>query len=153
MDYARRAPRFAAWLIDVVIVVAIVGILNGVGILDTLVVEEGESVSPVHAGIQAVTGLVYFVVLTTAFGATLGKMAMGMKVVDAEGNKPGFGLVFIREFILAGLGPIPFLVFGVTAAGGIASLLVTLVVVLWVLIDDNRQGLHDKAANTFVVRR
>ena len=52
MDYARRAPRFAAWLIDVIIVVAIVGILNGVGILDTLVVEESESVSPVHAGIQ-----------------------------------------------------------------------------------------------------
>ena len=37
--------------------------------------------------------------------------------------------------------------------GGIASTLLTLIVVFWVLIDDNRKGLHDKAAKTFVVRR
>lgn len=152
MEYASRAPRFAAWVIDVIIVVGIIGIMNGAGIIETFTVEEGESASPVHSGIQAVTGLVYFVVLTTAFGATLGKMAMRMKVVDADGNKPKAGLVFIREFILAGLGPIPFLVFGVTAAGGAASFLVTLVVVFWILIDDKRQGLHDKAAQTFVVK-
>ncbi len=30
--------------------------------------------------------------------------------------------------------------------------LVTIVVVFWILIDDRRQGLHDKLARTFVVR-
>ena len=151
MDYARRIPRFVAWIIDVIIVIIAIGILNGIGIIDTFVVEEGTSVSTLDATIQGLIGLAYFFGLTTAFGATLGKMAMGMKVVDAEGNKPGPGLVFIREFIVGGLAPLPALALGMNAGGGI-SFLVILITVFWILIDDNRQGLHDKAAKTFVVR-
>ena len=153
MDYAGRARRFTAWVTDIVIVVLFIMVLNWLGAIDTLFLSEDDTVSLVHAGTQALAILAYFVVLTAAFGATLGKMAMGMKVVDAQGTKPGFGLIFIREFILAGLGPIPFLMFGANAAGSGASLLVTFLVVFWILIDDRQQGLHDKAASTFVVRR
>ena len=151
MNYALRIPRFIAWIIDVIIVVIILFVLNMIGIIDTFVMEEGTSVSTLDVVIQGLVGLAYFVILTTAFGATLGKMALGMRVVDAEGSKPGFGPVFIREFIVGGLTPLPALVFGLNAGGGIA-LLITIVVVFWILIDDNRQGLHDKAAKTFVVR-
>ena len=151
MDFARRIPRFVAWIIDVIIVIVILGILNAVGIIDTFVIEEGMSVSTLDAVIQGLVGLAYFVILTAATGATLGKMAMGMKVVDAEGNRPGVGPVFVREFVVGGLTPLTPLVLGQNVGGGI-GFLITLIVVFWILIDDNRQGLHDKAAKTFVVR-
>ncbi|MDE2837242.1 MAG: RDD family protein [Chloroflexota bacterium] len=37
------------------------------------------------------------------YGTTLGKMAMGMKVVDASGARPGFWTVLLRELIVVGL--------------------------------------------------
>ncbi len=151
MEYARRVPRFIAWIIDVIIIIVVLGILNGIGLIDTFVVEEGEAISMLHIIIQGLIGLAYFVLLTAAFGATLGKMALGMKVVDAEGNKPEFGPIFIREFIVGGLAPIPAVVLGQNVGGGL-GFLIFIVVVFWVLIDDQRQGLHDKAAKTFVVR-
>ena len=64
---------------------------------------------------------------------------------------PRPGRVFIREFVVGGLAPLPSLALGMNAGGGI-TFLITIIVVFWILIDDNRQGLHDKAAKTFVVR-
>ena len=151
MDYALRVPRFVAWFIDVIIVVVVLGILNGVGVIDTFVVEEGETVPVLHVLVQGIIGLGYFTVLTAVWGATLGKMAMGMRVVDAEGAKPGPVTVLQREFVVGGLAPFPAVMLGVNEGGGL-SLLVMLVVVFWILVDDRRQGLHDKLARTFVVR-
>ncbi len=151
VEYARRFPRFAAWIIDVIVIVVIFGILNGMGITDTFWVEEDETASVVHIAIQGIVGLGYFVVLTAVWGATLGKMAMGLKVVDDDGRKPGVGLVLLRQFLSSGLAPLPAIAVGLNAGGGI-SLLLMLVVVFWILVDDHRQGLHDKAARTFVVR-
>ena len=151
MEYARRCPRLVASIINVVIVVVVLGMLNVVGVIDTFVVEEGESVPVLHVVIQGLIGLGYFTVLTAVWGATLGKMAMGMRVADENGIKPGVGAVLLRQFIVGGLAPLPAVMLGMNGGGGISGL-VTIVVVFWILIDDRRQGLHDKLARTFVAR-
>ena len=151
MEYARRIPRFFAWVIDIIIVAIIITVLNAIGVIDTFSLEEDAAVSTVDFIIQATVPLSYFVVLTTAFGATLGKMALGMRVVGADGNKAGVGAVVIREVIVRSSGAILAIFLGQETGGGI-GLLVGLIVVFVILIDDKRQGLHDKAAKTFVVR-
>ena len=151
MEYARRIPRFFAWLIDVIIVIIIIGVLNVTGVIDTIGVEENAAVSTVDSIIQAAITLGYFVVLTAALGATLGKMALGMRVVGADGNKAGVGAILIREVIVRSSGAILAIFLGQEIGGGIGAL-VSLIAVFVILIDDKRQGLHDKVAKTFVVR-
>lgn len=67
-------------------------------------------------------------------GQTFGKRLLGTRLASlASGEKPGWGTVLLREF----LGLIPYF---------------SAVVYAWLLWDRNRQGLHDKAADTVVVR-
>ncbi len=82
--------------------------------------------------------ILYEVGLTATRGQTVGKMAMGIKVVDmATGREPGWGPSFVRWVIPVVMGFVPFL---------------TLVDALWLLWDTNRQCLHDKPAKTLVIR-
>jgi uncharacterized RDD family membrane protein YckC len=84
----------------------------------------------------------YRVVMLTRCGATLGKLLMGITVVDAADprNRPSTMQAVRRCLVPQGVGllPIPF--------SGMATY-------LWVLKDSKRQGLHDRAANTLVVKR
>jgi len=68
-------------------------------------------------------------------GQTLGKMAVGIKVVDASGSVPGLGRAALRE--------IP---------GKILSSIAIYLGFLWVIWDKQKQGWHDKIASTYVVR-
>ena len=159
MNYASRWARFFAWVIDIIVIVIITGILAAVGVVDF---ERTNDITTSDGVISAVIVLAYFVVLTVAFGATLGKMALGMRVVGADGGKAGAGAILVREIIIR---------FGVTITafvlalilsgplgdsgaviGGLVGVLVGLVVILRILVDDHRQGWHDKIGGTFVVK-
>jgi uncharacterized RDD family membrane protein YckC len=67
--------------------------------------------------------------------ATFGKMAMGIKVGDSQGNRISFGNAIGRYF------------------GKILSSLLLLIGYLMVLWDGKRQALHDKLADTYVYRK
>jgi uncharacterized RDD family membrane protein YckC len=85
-----------------------------------------------------VGALGYEVFFTATRGQTVGKMAMGIQVVDtATGRPPGWGLAFVRWLIPAIMAIVPFLPF---------------LDALWLLWDENRQCLHDKTASTLVIR-
>lgn len=159
MNYASRWARFFAWVIDIIVLIIITFILAAVGVVDF---ERTSDITTSDGVISAVIVLAYFVVLTVAFGATLGKMALGMRVVGADGGKAGAGAILVREIIIR---------FGVTitafvltlilsgplgdsgaAIGGLVGVLVGLVVILRILVDDHRQGWHDKIGGTFVVK-
>ena len=132
MDYASRWLRFFAWIIDGVVIAVVMFILWLAGLVGADSVEDfGAS----DGLVNALVTLVYYVALTSAFGATLGKMALGMRVADADGNRPGFGAVVMREVV-----------------GKIVSALVILIGFFWILVDDRRQGWHDKIGGTFVVK-
>ncbi len=82
--------------------------------------------------------LLYEPVMIAVKGQTLGKMAVSIKVVRADnGLVPGAGKSFGRWLI-------PFLL-RLTFFGYFLCY-------LWLLWDNNRQGLHDKAAQTLVIR-
>jgi uncharacterized RDD family membrane protein YckC len=90
---------------------------------------------------------VYWIVAIGSFGRTLGGAAVGIRAVDANGAIPGYGRASLRFAVPAGaqlIGFIPFV--------GFLGTLLQLLIYLWILWDPNRQGLHDKAAGTYVVR-
>lgn len=84
----------------------------------------------------------YRMVMLARFGATVGKLLVGVAVVDADDprRRPTLMQALRRCLVPQGVGllPIPF-------SGTVTY--------LWVLTDSKRQGLHDRAANTLVVRR
>lgn len=67
-------------------------------------------------------------------GMTPGKWLVGTYVMNKEGDPAGFFRMVVREWIGK---PISFLVFGLGY--------------LWILIDENNQGWHDKLVDTYVV--
>ena len=126
---AGRGVRLAAFIVDGVVLGAVLGLLDAIG-----VVERGSGNVPVDI-VQVVLSVVYFVALTAAFGQTIGKMALGIKVVDAEGDSPPMTAVLMRETV-----------------GKAVSAMVIMVGFIVILFDGKRQGWHDKIAGTFVVK-
>jgi uncharacterized RDD family membrane protein YckC len=68
-------------------------------------------------------------------GQTLGKMALGIKVIGADGAPVSWGKAILRY------------------VGYIVSGLVLGLGFIWVAFDARRQGWHDKIAGTYVVRK
>lgn len=77
----------------------------------------------------------YYWLLTGLKGQTLGKMAVGIKVVDEEGSLPGLSKAALREVV-----------------GKFLSYITLYLGFLWIIFDGKKQGLHDKIANTYVVK-
>jgi len=86
----------------------------------------------------------YEVMLTHNRGQTLGKMVARIKVIGAAGEeRPSWNSAGIRWVVP---------VVPLTLIPGLVGFLISLGVGIWFLWDRNRQGLHDKAAGTYVVR-
>ena len=77
-------------------------------------------------------------------GKTLGRMAMGIRVVRASGEPVTFGWAMLREVA------VKVLLFGF--AGSLTFGLVNLADALWPLWDDENRALHDFVVNSRVVR-
>lgn len=65
--------------------------------------------------------------LTAISGLTVGKRLLGLRVIRVDGGRPGFGWALLRTILL-------------------------LCVIPALLADRDLRGLHDRAANTIVVR-
>lgn len=94
--------------------------------------------------------LIFQAVLMSKTGQSLGKRIMKIKVVDEEGENPGFkGVVLMREIVpnlaLSVIAMIPF-IGGIVQFGFWIACLVMLF-----LVDRNRQTLQDLIAKTYVV--
>ncbi len=77
---------------------------------------------------------IYWVAFTGLRGQTPGKALLGIRVVDAEGRRPGLRRAFMREII-----------------GKFLSKLVCYLGYLWAFADQRHQTWHDKIAGTYVV--
>jgi uncharacterized RDD family membrane protein YckC len=124
-DRPTVIQRFIARIIDIVIV-GVLGLFAGyfVGfVFDWLI---GTSISI----------WLYFALFEAFAGATPGKKAIGIKVVDANGERPSVGQALKREaFIVAG--SIPFI-------GPILALVAW--ISIFVSIRQGREGFHDSWA-------
>lgn len=79
------------------------------------------------------TSILYYVGFWTKSGVTIGKNAVGIKVVGRDGQPLSVGRALIRY------------------AGYIISGVVLALGFLWILFDRRRQGWHDKLAGSFVI--
>ncbi len=91
-EFGRKAllRRWLAWILDTALLVAAVG---GT-ILAIPSLNETGSRSPIAIGI--ITFLLYFFVLESRWGITVGKLFVDIRVVDANGNPPGAFKTFLR---------------------------------------------------------
>jgi len=140
----RRPPHFlepsfgqrlVARLVDAVIVISVVTVLG--------VVAEGRA----RAAGGLVLAALYEIILVSRRGQTVGKMALGIRIVDrSTGSRPSVGQAVTRWLAVAA-GSLVALV--VPAVGTIAAVY-TVVVLVPVLGPPLHLGLHDRAARTIV---
>jgi uncharacterized RDD family membrane protein YckC len=159
-EYAGFWIRAVAWIIDGVILGVITTILwtvviaiaagigfgvagSGVAADGTITEQEaailGVGIASAFIFLAIMTILVtalYFVLLWTRRGATIGQSILGLRVVrQSDGGPIGWGTSIIRYIVL-------YIGFAIIYLG-----------VIWVAFDDRKRGWHDLAANTYVVKR
>jgi uncharacterized RDD family membrane protein YckC len=122
--------RVGAWIIDVIILSVAEAILVAFESSGSAFASPGSNILVSVVGVW-----LYFALLESSQKqATLGKMALGMKVTDGGGNRVTFGRASGRHF------------------GKIISLLTLYVGFLMAGWTARRQALHDIMADTLVVR-
>lgn len=132
---ASPGRRLAAHAFDHVIpIFSFFGMLSVVGIGAATGSRAGVSFGALVAFCLFV-GYIVWALSLFARGTTPGKRVLGMKVVRESGAPAGFGAMLIREWI-----------------GKLISAMVFGVGFLWILLDKDRQGWHDKLLTTYVVR-
>ena len=124
-DFAGFWVRLFARLIDELFVTLVFGML--VSII---------GMSDFTAFALVIINFSYFVLMTKSRGQTLGKMALGIQVVDSSGNIPSVGTILLREIPCKILSALP-LYLGYAWAG-------------W---DDKKQAWHDHLSKTFVTKK
>ena len=88
------------------------------------------------AGVILLIVFSIFALILFARGTTPGKMLLGMHVAKENGERAGFFTMFFREVI-----------------GKTVSLIAFGLGFLWIILDKENQGWHDKIMSTYVVQR
>jgi len=144
---AGLATRAAAYAIDAGVVAWLVSAASFVGgsvasLLDSGLADAGQLDTgiPDHfelglattAVTVAVIATIYFTLSWWLFGRSVGKLALGVRVVDANGLRPSFTSALVRA-----------LMYYVSA--------IFLLGFLWIGLSPQRRGWHDRVARTWVV--
>jgi uncharacterized RDD family membrane protein YckC len=135
---AKWSDRFFAWLIDVIIVNAVLWALFAAVSIPFWIEGrmDGWFDGPADAARWAVTSLVflgYWIYFESTTGQSLGKMALKLRTTDLQGNRADVRNVAIESFGKAFLLPID-------------------IVLGWIFTNDKRQRIFSRAGNTIVVK-
>lgn len=129
--------RVAASLVDGFILIPVsfgIQLLSGLSFLQILGLEDRTPVMWVVAELLAVgTGVAYEAGMIGRYGATLGKMACGIRVVLPNGGKVSYLRAFGRYF------------------AKLLNMLTIYIGYIMAAFDDQKRGLHDRICNTRVV--
>ena len=138
--------RFVAYFIDGLVLMVPVAIICAIFfvVLGVTWDEDEENQGAIIAGVFALAGVLiviswlYEALMTSSErGATLGKMAFGLRIVRADGARLSFGRATARHFLKTMITPlVPF---------GIGYLLAA--------FTDRKRALHDIMADTLVIKR
>jgi len=140
-EYKNVMPRFWAFFIDgvflsIAMALLYVGALSVGTLTDVLSdFEKSESAAIVEAGFATALVFVYFVLFEGWFGGTLGKLILGMRVVDKNGKKVGMGRALFRNLLRI----IDFLPFGYVLG------------IILVACSSTKQRVGDRVAGSYVV--
>jgi uncharacterized RDD family membrane protein YckC len=140
-ELASWGRRLAALLVDItvlILVIAVALLAAGVSAEELRArMREGETLLVVV--LFLIPEAIYYTALIGSRSQTLGKMALGIKVVDAESRSPiGYARAFTRWLSTATLRAL--------------FTIPTVIDHLWPLRDPRNQTLHDKLARSVVVR-
>lgn len=140
VSYAGFAARLAAWLLDCLVTLVPLSLLRGV----KYAVELADPYSPlVRALLFKYSALdialyllpvLYFIAMTYSQGATLGKMALKLKVVSADGGRLTLSQLLYREIF-----------------GRYLSAAILCIGYFMMIPDAEKRALHDRIADTRVV--
>ncbi len=138
--------RVGAYVIDsllVALTTTVVGVASGVISMDF----EAPAIDPSLALWMLIFEVLYRWSMQSAFGATLGKLALGLRLVAADGSPAGPLQILVREIALG-------VMLGVAQATGWAILpaLVQVLLVYVVIHRPDRRSLHDLTVQTRVIR-
>jgi uncharacterized RDD family membrane protein YckC len=125
-QYVGVGRRFIAIILDTIILTIILGIIS--------LIFSGQYI--LDGTIGTIILLVYYIVLETTQGATLGKMALGIRVVNQDGSPITWSQSLIRNILRI-----------------IDCLFAYLVGAIFIWTSPTKQRLGDKAAHTYVVRK
>jgi uncharacterized RDD family membrane protein YckC len=138
LEYVGFWPRFAAIFIDG-IVMSIISVPASLAQTHFAAQGQFESTYKVFAVlcylIQLVVPAVYEILMIKKTGATLGKMALGIKVVRPDGSSLSWGASIGRYF------------------AKIVSGLILNIGYIMAAFDDEKRALHDRMCNTRVVKK
>ena len=138
--------RIGAYIIDsllVALTTTVLGLATGIISMDL----EGPALDPSLALWMLIFEVLYRWSVQSAFGATLGKLALGLRLVGADGGPAGAHRILIREVALGAM-------LGVAQATGWAIMpaLVQVLLVYVVIHRPDRRSLHDLTVQTRVIR-
>jgi uncharacterized RDD family membrane protein YckC len=139
LEYAGFWPRLGAFLIDALLLSMILRILFPFqGFYSNLWhFEPAWYLVPLMAisnVVSTVSTVAYSVAFWTWRGQTPGKIAMNIKILRADGTNINFGYSLLRY--------LGYIVCGLMLGAGF----------LWIAFDSRKQGIHDKIADTVVVK-
>lgn len=99
--------------------------------------------------------VVYFVGMIYVFGATIGKISTGCLVINNIGQRPTLSRAFVRE----GVRIVPLLIaniiYYIYESGALMTvgLLYSILIMFSIVFSKKKRGLHDKLANTTVIKK
>lgn len=143
MEYAGFWIRVGAYIIDAIILGVVGAVIGGIfGAGFGAAAGAGADPEAVVGGgslllnlISIAIGIAYFAGMeSSSWQATVGKKAVGVVVVDTNGNRISLGKAIGRYF------------------AKILSALILLIGFIMVAFTDKKQGLHDMLAGTLVVK-
>ncbi len=137
MDYASFGARFGAKLIDGIlmqVVGAVIGFVVGVSFSGAGGGQPNPAMFAIIWPLAFGAEILYKTLFTGALGATPGKLALNLRVVNPDGSKVGYGKACGRAFaeFLSGI----ICAIGYIMAG----------------FDDERRALHDRICETRVIK-
>jgi len=135
-ELAPFGKRILAYAIDDLLISILFIIMLWGPIKSSTSVEEVAAIINSVWLFMVMTQIIYHTFFVWQYGASLGKIAMGIEVVESNGyTKPRFSVAFNRAIFRIVSGMIFYLGF------------------VWAFIDPKRQTLHDKTASTLVVSK
>ncbi len=141
--YAGVGVRFGARFIDGLVFIVPFAIVAAL-VLPNLLRTTGSGAAMFNGSFLAVAlffGLFYEVLMLRYRGATLGKMACGLKVVRSDGRNLGWGVSFGRYFMYN----------VVISAIPLVNWILLLTTAIMAGVDEQRRGLHDRVCDTRVI--
>jgi len=147
--WLRIGAAIIDWLVTVVVSIPFIGFA-----IAGAVATDGElDGGAIALGLVAsLITTAYYVVMNSQFSATLGKMALGLRIVGRNGEEPlgwNIGVRRTANRLVGILGNIPIL--GILV--GLALLVLNLVSLVFLFTDNERRTVMDRFADTYVVKK